>query len=242
MKKLFLVATAILVALLTFIFFVAGCKKEESIYPHNPNNSENVMIPKIYSDENPFDKNYEYIKEMMQDVVIFLSDLKENGCSDFSVFIEKLGPVIEKHINCPYPQLNYVSFNSNLRTFTPEQKKMMNLTANYMSDIGTMGLLEASVETERTIASIQDEILQQDMYNIVSQIKFSYYYLIEELILEGIILLDPDFATPWELCVHEHFENMTWIDWIQWGLNPPVYTAFVFANCAWKTKNGSANS
>ena len=235
-----------IIALLAFTLFVVGCKKEENINLLHPNGLENVEKPKVYSETNPFDKNHEYIKEVMQDVADLISDLKEEDCSDFGVFIEKFGTVMKKHKNSPYPQLNFVNSSSNYRNLTPEQRELIDLTSNFISDIETIGLVEASLEAERTIALVQDEVLQEDMYNVVSQLKFSYYYAWEGLSIEEIFLSNPDLAPNWDdrfrYCMNAKWDSMNWIEKTGFIAGLPESALWQMASCAWEASQGSGGN
>jgi len=229
-------------SLLAVVFIFASCAKEETINLFDPVKS---AIPEIYSDANPFDKNHEYIKEMVQDIGTFLS--KENDkFEDFGMFLTEFENVMEKYKkDSPYPEVSSVISNS--KNTASQQVAVRSLTANYVSNISTVGLVQASIEVEKVIALEPNKALQQDMYNVVSQVKFSHYYT--EEIIKGMLrdIYPLEFKKTWDerfdQCMYDKayalFVEGNWVDWAWFiATGAAINVAGWAASCTWEATFG----
>lgn len=192
MKKIFINITILLT--LTFAFVVTGCKKEETIESSisNPSLEQNLNeIPdnNPIIDEpipikgatnlctadpvNPFDRNQEYIRNMFQVVVDFLSTIEDNpDYEDYEVFMNDFERLIEPYQrNSPYPKSDIAKYSGE------KQRVVENLMVRYMYNIETFGLEAATKEVEKTISLMSDQEVRQNMYSVVSQLHFSFDFL-----------------------------------------------------------------
>jgi hypothetical protein len=82
-----------------------------------------------------------------------------------------------------------------------------------------------------SISLISDNDLQQNLFSLVSQTKFTFYEK-ENVILDS-------WESRFRDCMNAHFDGMTPVDWGLFYINPSGYVGGVAAGCAWKATFGS---
>jgi len=161
---------------LSFAFLVTGCNKEETIKSSVSNSSSEQGIFKSQGNpsiKNPFNKNHEYLEEVLEEVVDFLLEIENNYSEeDFDKFLSDFDKLIDKHEkNNPYPKFDINEYSS------AKQKTILDLIDSYRTNINIVGLEEATEQTERTILLISDIDLQQTMFSLVSQFNFNCFVM-----------------------------------------------------------------
>jgi len=172
-KLLTILLSAVLIAGLSVFY---ACKKEETITSSisNPLSEQGIFKSQGNSSIiNPFDKNHEYLEEVLEEVVDFLLDIDNNYSEDdFNRFLNDFDKLMNKYEkNNPYPKFDineYSSVNQNI---------ILGLIDSYRSNIKIIGLEEATEQTERTISLISDIDLQQTMFSLVSQFHFNCFVM-----------------------------------------------------------------
>jgi len=221
MKKINLITITAFVALV-LLFFVSGCKKEETT---TTSEQEKTIV-------NPFDIHHDYLREKYQDVFLFISQIhKYPEYENYEVFMRDLAKVMSKsRTPNPYPEFDMEKYNE------PEQIVITELLGNYMTDIGTVGLTESTTQTERTISLMSNHDLQQDMYAIVSQIKFMYKML-EDMIDnldDGLAPEKPNWERRLINCINCKVSALdNWIDWGWFAITWPEHFIVWGASCGW---------
>jgi len=214
--------------LLTFLFLLINysCKKETEI-SHSNESSNSIQKSQSIDNNflilNPFDKNKDYIIEMYQDIEMFLANIENyTNYDDYMRDFEKL---MSNYNNSPYPKLDINVLDD------ADKKIITNFIQKYMKDIENIGLTRASNQIEKTISLMSDYNIQQSLFSIVSQIKFTFYAD------ENIPPIDRGpYYDRWKACMDDHFDNMNWVNWVEFSVNPPVYVGWVAASCAWSAR------
>ena len=140
--------------------------------------------------------------------------------------------LIEKYKNSnPYQNFDISKYNDT------EQRNIENLIKDYMNNIEEVGWLDASNQVESIISSMSNIELQQSMYNLVSQIKFTQYYL-DEIIEPIIMKVQHGWSERFWKCMHakadaQFGEGSNVVDWVQFMIAPPVNFAWWVGSCSW---------
>jgi hypothetical protein len=102
-----------------------------------------------------------------------------------------------------------------------------------MSRIHIVGITDATKETERTISLMNDRVLQESMYSVISQLSFTLSFMkdIED------ILLAPSGADRMNNCMAKKlnaiWEDGNWIDQAGFILSIPTGPIGMMISCAW---------
>ena len=231
--------TALLaVALIAGMSIFYACKKEEdnSSISSPVNEQSAIMKSSDNSSRNPYDINYEYFDAIFQDVAALLVEIENNTIyDDFNKFMDDFDKLMEEHLkNNPYPKFDSKSYNSS------QQQIISKIIDDYMHKIEIIGITEATEQTENAISLISDHELQQSMYSIVSQIKFSVF------MMEDIGGLLPEKQKEWsdEMrdCMNNKWDNMNWIEKGAFLAGLPTSAIISVAACAWDVSHNNNNN
>ena len=233
----------ILTIIATVIMFFAGCDKVETVKPVASNSFSGhpkLLVFPAFSGLNPFDENKGYIDEMFQEAISFISKIDENPeYEDFKIYIRDFDKIMERFKNSPYPKFDFYKFNES------DQKIIIDLIENYMDNIKKVGLVEASNQIEKMISLISDENLQQSMFSVVSQMKFTRFIMDN---MGEILMQSEGWENRWRSCMrikyNQYYEScdnpIDWAVWFAYNVNP-LNGLVNAASCAWNaTFNHSA--
>ena len=235
MKKINLkLLTAILsVTLIAIVSIFYACKKEEdnSSISNTADEQSQILKSSDDSSSNPYDINYEYFDAVFQDVADFLSEIENNPIyDDFDKFMNDFEKLMEEHLrNNPYPKFDPNRYSSS------QQQIISNIIDDYMHNIEIIGITEATEQTENTISLMSDDDLQQSMYSIVSQIKFTAF-MMEDIgnILRGKV---KDWEEKMADCMNAKWDSGNWIDHLEFLIELPTSAIIRTASCAWEVSH-----
>ncbi|GHV37466.1 hypothetical protein FACS1894178_9230 [Bacteroidia bacterium] len=218
-----------ILALATAIIFTA-CKKTEKENEDDITLTKSIPIQR--SNNNPFDRNHEYLKKMFDDVTIFLSNTQNNSeYENFELFLNDFEKTLAKYeTNYPYKHFDINEYDAKTQNIVQE------VIGNYINNVNNYGLSKATEQTEKQISKLLNHDLQQSMYSLVSELKFTLSLLKN---IENIFnMRRPNWEQRFVACLEKKADaqfgsNSNWIDWAAFLWNPPANFAWWIGSCSW---------